>query len=108
MDVGQIFDWVLIAFLCGSGLHKILGKERQAVEALHLNHRWGFAIGGLQIISIPFVFMQVYLPPMIMICVPFVIVAVLSAKYTKVLHSVVVLSISALIVARWASLGMVV
>ena len=62
MDIGLIFDWILMLFLFGSTVHKLLGKERKAVEALGLHHSIGYVIGALQFVAIYFVFIGHYLP----------------------------------------------
>ncbi len=100
MDIGLIFDWILMLFLFGSAVHKLLGKERKAVEALGVHHSIGYLIGALQLIAIYFIYIGQYLPVFALVCLPYLIVAGLSLRIKEYTHVVALLIISAIIFLR--------
>ncbi|MEX0299311.1 MAG: hypothetical protein AB3N28_09595 [Kordiimonas sp.] len=101
MDLGLIFDWVLIAFLAGSGIYKVLGKEKVPAAKLDIAYHWIFIVGTLQLVAIYFVYMKVYLPVLVLVGTPYVFVAFKTAARKDHTATIALVVMTAIIAARW-------
>ena len=101
MGLWLIFDWVLMAFLAGSGIHKLLGKEKEAVKKLGFDYKWVYLIGSLQLISLYFVYMKIFLPVVVMVGAPLLLVAVRTTQKEDYAATTALVVIASMVMARW-------
>lgn len=80
------------------------GKERKPAAELGISYNWTILTGALQLPAIYFIYVNDYLPVLILAGIPYLLFAVRMTTRKKYMWAVVVVLITALIAIRWMSI----
>lgn len=78
-----------------------MGKEREAAQKLGFDHKWVYVIGALQVAAIYLVYIQYFLPALLLVGGPFLTVAARAAVKKDYGATAVLIVITAMIAVRW-------
>ena len=98
-----IVDWIIILFSFGSGISKIIGIkiERQGADKLGINYKFIKVMGALQLLSIPFVYLNYYMGGVVLLGLPYACIALISFKHKDHVLSIFSFIIFGITVLRW-------
>lgn len=101
MDWGTIFDWVLMAFLAGSGAYKVLGREKVPAAKLGIEYHWISIIGALQLGAIYFAYNKAFLPVLVLVGGPYLLVSLRTFARKDQAATIALVMMTVIIAARW-------